>query len=59
MLPNQPTKSYFPLIPFFFFNDALLYGVGRVGNLDFDEDIGIYVTFISQKTGSENLVSRD
>ena len=46
MLPSQPTKTYFPLI-LFFLNDALLYGVGRVRNLDFDKDIGIHVTFIS------------
>ena len=46
MLPNQPTKTYFPLILFFFLNDALLYRVGMVRNLDFDEDIGIHVTFI-------------
>lgn len=38
-------RHFFPLS--FFFNDSLLYGDGWVGNLDFDEDISIYVTFIS------------
>lgn len=42
-------RHFFPLsfFFFFFFNDSLLYGDGWVGNLDFDEDISIYVTFIS------------
>lgn len=40
-------KDIFSLDSFFFLNDALLYGVGRVRNLDFDKDIGIHVTFIS------------
>lgn len=45
MLLSQLTKTFFSLE--FFFNDSLLYGDGWVGNLDFDEDISIYVTFIS------------
>ena len=43
----QNYKDIFSLDSFFFLNDALLYGVGRVRNLDFDKDIGIHVTFIS------------
>lgn len=54
-LPNQPTRTLFLCVCFKWTSTSLWRFEGG-DDLDFDEDICVYVTFISLKIGSENLL---